>query len=284
VRALFLVLVLANLGFFAWARWIDAAPDTGAKVALSHANQRAPTLRLATEMASSALSDRALPTAPRQGDQPAPEEATAAFDTAGGCVSLGPFRGLTDATQALAALRAAGFPARQRLEEGEIWVGYWVSLPAAPSRDRAEATIAMLAERGITDTYILPGEDEPNRISLGVFTDRRRAERRRDEVALLGLDATISDRRQPGSVYWLDVELGDSTQPPGTDLLQTEPGRILRIETRPCRSAAAEVSPPAESIVPATRRARDNVEPPGPVDAPRPGPPDALSAQPTNPT
>jgi hypothetical protein len=71
-------------------------------------------------------------------------------------------------------------------------------------------------------------------LSLGVFTDRRRAERRREEVSLLGLDASISDRRQPGSVYWIDV-LRDADDPvldPAT--IPSDPGRILRIEVRSC--------------------------------------------------
>jgi hypothetical protein len=163
-----------------------------------------------------------------------PAEGLAVSDSS--CLSIGPFRSLNEVANVAATLREDGLTPRQRVEAGEVWVGYWVSWRGADTREKAEAAVSMLAERGITDTYILPGSEPPHVVSLGVFTDRRRAERRRDEVALLDLDATIADRRQPGSVYWIDVDRAQEAIDLAT--LQNEPGRIVRIESRPCPGAA----------------------------------------------
>ncbi|HSN72066.1 MAG TPA: hypothetical protein VLT59_11175, partial [Steroidobacteraceae bacterium] len=165
-----------------------------------------------------------------------------------------PFRSLSEVASAAAVLRAEGFEPTQRVEAGDVWVGYWVSWRGAAGREQAEATRLLLAERGLTDTYVLPAGEQSNVLSLGVFTDRRRAERRREEVRLLGLEAEISDRRQAGSVYWIDVEPGESDPAIDPGMLVTDPGRIVRLEVRPCRAPgnpAGEPSQrPAESVAP----------------------------------
>lgn len=237
MRALFLSLMLANAAFFAWAKWVDVRPDSVAQTSATRATA-ATRLLLAEEEALATHTVEQEAVGPERLD-----DATASADLppqdvvdfeASGCLSVGPFRSLSDAAGAAATLRATGFEPRERIEVGEVWVGYWVSWRGAATRQQAEAAGAMLAERGITDTYILPAGSDSNVLSLGVFTDRRRAERRREEVSLLGLDASISDRRQPGSVYWIDV-LRDADDPvPDPATIPSDPGRILRIEVRSC--------------------------------------------------
>jgi len=54
-------------------------------------------------------------------------------------------------------------------------------------------------------------------------------------VRKLGYEATISDRTRRATVYWVDVMLG-AGQTLDFDLLQP-PGRIVRLEQRPCENA-----------------------------------------------
>ena len=150
------------------------------------------------------------------------------------CTSVGPFADLGQASQAQATLRTQGFQPRQRVEQGELWTGYWVSVRDLSTRDAAEAALKTLNANGITDVYLMPGSDPPNVLSLGVFSDYQRAQRRADEVRAIGLTAQISDRKRAGSVFWIDVDLKEPGQTIDTSLFQVGQSRILRLELRGC--------------------------------------------------
>lgn len=225
MRNLFLVLVLANLAFAAYHRWFSAT-DAGT---LTLADSEVPSITLVSELEAPGP-DEAM-------DEPAPPEPDAAVVEAPGqrCVSIGPFRELSQAATAAANLRTAGYDPTQRVAEGDIWVGYWVHLPGIPSRDAADTILSNLRENGVSDSYIVPGGETDHIISLGVFSEISRAGRRREDVRRLGLEPTVSDRHRRGTVYWVDVGLE-----PGQELdltpLQT-PGRIIRLEQQACSVA-----------------------------------------------
>jgi hypothetical protein len=120
------------------------------------------------------------------------------------------------------------------LEQGELWVGYWVSVQNFPNRDAAEEALQNLGNNGITDVYLMPGSDPANVLSLGVFSDFQRAQRRVEEVRALGLQPQIDDRKRAGSVYWLDADLTDPAQAIDTSIFQTDPRKIMRLELRAC--------------------------------------------------
>lgn len=153
------------------------------------------------------------------------------------CTSVGPFADLGQASQAQATLRSMGFQPRQRVEEGELWAGYWVSVRDFPSREAAEAALQRIKDNGITDVYLMPGTDPANVLSLGVFSDYQRAQRRAEEVRSIGLGPQISDRKRAGSVFWVDVDLKEPGQTIDTSLFQVGQSRILRLELRGCPQA-----------------------------------------------
>jgi hypothetical protein len=163
--------------------------------------------------------------------------AVAATEDAMTCTSVGPFADLGQASQAQATLRSAGFEPRQRVEQGELWTGYWVSVRDFPNRDAAEAALKTLNASGISDVYLMPGADPANVLSLGVFSDYQRAQRRFDEVRQLGLTPQISDRKRSGSVFWIDVDLKEPGQAIDTSIFQVGQSRILRLEMRACPKA-----------------------------------------------
>jgi len=106
------------------------------------------------------------------------------------------------------------------------------------TRDAAESALKTLAANGLPDVYLMPGSDPPNVISLGVFSDYQRAQRRLDEVRALGLTPRIDDRKRTGSVYWIDVELQEPGQIIDSSVFQTDPNKITRLEMRSCPGAA----------------------------------------------
>lgn len=253
MRALALLLILANLGFLGWSQLVDIRRGGGpANAPVGMAG--APRLMLSTE---------ALPSAQVNSETSQPAESArtvtsaAAASNAGvasidaeqlGCVSVGAFRDLAAAVQASAALQTAGYFSRQRVDQGEVWLGYWVSVQNLETREAAEAALTELGRNGISDAYILPGSEPANVLSLGVFNDSGRAQRRVEEVRALGFEAELADRRRTGSVYWVDVDLPAAGAMFDPSVLQTEPGKIVRLEFRACPDAAgAEGASPATS-------------------------------------
>src|SRR5690606_22141092 len=93
------------------------------------------------------------------------------------------------------------------------------------------------------DAHAMPESTDGRRVSVGLFSDRQRADRRARAVERLGFKPQITERRQSGTVYWVDLDLGTNDSPVPTEGLVSleEPGS--RIEVRVCPSAAQPVLP-----------------------------------------
>lgn len=229
MRALALLLILANVCFFFWAHYIDvpeAAPRTTTEVPA----KRPPRLSLAHE---------------NQADFNATAARVASELS---CISIGPFGATTELEQLQGRLQEAGFTSNARSEQGETFAGYWVSQGFA-SRADAQQALASLHAAGVTDAYILPDENPPNVLSLGLFSDQTRAEQRRDAIAKLGFQPQLQTRMRNGQVHWLDVTLQEPGQLIDPALLQPGSGGIVRLQTTACPDStagnAATEPPPA---------------------------------------
>jgi hypothetical protein len=261
MKGIFLALVLANVLTFVWTQWHSSEATPAAPAA------PVPTLQLASEARGPGLppptpDDDFSPPLPLAGegrgegaiDETAPASETPADvnttvaavtpDTGEGesigdaarCVSIGPFRDLPETTQASATLREANYEPRTRVAEGDVWAGLWVYLDDLPSRDEAQRAMTMLKRRGISDAYIMPSADQTNDISLGVFSEPARAQRRAEEIRALGFTPTIADRTRRGPVYWIDINLKSTDGAINPADLQSESGRIVRLEVVACPS------------------------------------------------
>lgn len=250
MRAFCLLLVLVNALYFIWSEVIDVQVGSLDRVPVRMAAPP-PRIVLAKEVQNTPAEQQRQPetqqdeqvAAVRDVEPPRVEP----LESAGTvqppvvrqedpmtCTSVGPFADLGQASQAQATLRTQGFQPRQRVEQGELWTGYWVSVRDLSTRDAAEAALKTLNDNGITDVYLMPGSDPPNVLSLGVFSDYQRAQRRADEVRAIGLAPQISDRKRAGSVFWIDVDLKEPGQNIDTSLFQVGQSRILRLELRAC--------------------------------------------------
>lgn len=254
MRAFCLLLLLVNALYFIWSQVIDVHVSSLDRVPIRVA---APPPRIV--LAREAQNGEQAPQPQEQEDEPVPEvrdvvppqveplksestvqpppSSATAREDALTCTSVGPFADLGQASQAQATLRTVGYQPRQRVEQGELWTGYWVSVRDFASRDAAEAALKKLNDSGITDVYLMPGADPGNVLSLGVFSDYQRAQRRAEEVRSIGLTPQISDRKRAGSVFWIDVDLKEPGQTIDTSLFQVGQSRILRLELRACPQA-----------------------------------------------
>jgi hypothetical protein len=263
MRHLFLVLVLVNLAFAAWSAWFAPSERRGRPAdeglpALTLVSEVPADLRnvgVAREAAGGSASDvspgdspdlAAAELAPAAPEPDAAAEsgeeavATAALDSATArCTSVGPFRDLSQAAAAAATLRGAGYDPQQRVVEGDLWSGYWVYIGAIPTDEQANETLTKVREgvreARIPDAYVIRNTDSGNLVSLGVFSEIGRVSRLREEVRALGFEPQVVDRTRRATVYWIDVALAPE-QTLDFDTLQP-PGRILRLEQRPCDAA-----------------------------------------------
>lgn len=254
LKTIVVCLALANVGYFLWNRGVgDQSPLSAAGSA------PAASLKLASESSATArpvaVADTKAPAgiAGASGGAPtasATASATPSYapETAGlltdvkRCISVGPFRDVAEAAHAATTLRGGGYDPRQRVAEGEVWAGVWVYLPITPSRS-SDQMQAKLKAGGIDDALEMPGPNEGSVLSLGLFSDSKRAQTRISQAQALGLNPGIADRKRTGDVYWIDIDLKptDSVLKPAD--LQTDSGRIVRLEVKGCPAPAGGAAP-----------------------------------------
>jgi hypothetical protein len=155
------------------------------------------------------------------------------------CISVGPFREVTEAAHAAATLRAAHYDPRQRAADGEVWAGVWVYLPAPAGRAATDQLFAKLKAAGIEDALEMPGPNDASVISLGLFSEPKRAQARVAQAQAMGFNPGVADRKRTGNVYWIDIDLKPTDTVLNPADLQGEAGRIVRLEVKGCPSAGA---------------------------------------------
>jgi hypothetical protein len=266
LKSIVVVLALANVSYFLWTRGIAHPLETGPEAP-------ATTLKLASEVGASQRG--APPPAVDQdpGISPGAAGIGGAGAGAGGagaggasgggggvggagggdapgtgsaalltnvkrCISVGPFRDVSEAAHAASTLRSGGYDPRQRVAEGEVWAGVWVYLPIPPSQSSVQL-LSKLKAGGVDDALEMPGPSESSVISLGLFADQKRAQTRVGQAQALGFNPGIVDRKRTGDVYWIDIDLKSTDSVLKPSDLQSETGRIQRLEVKACPNAGA---------------------------------------------
>jgi len=254
LKTLAVCLVLANVCYFLWARGIAktpqsvvAAPTSGTLKLASESPEASRSEAIgSTVSGSTAIGSTAGTPATGAGSAPAaaaPEDAGRAGGNSGlltnvkRCISVGPFRDVSEAAHAASTLRGGGYDPRQRVADGEVWAGVWVYLPLPAARPVAEQTLAKLKAGGIDDALEMPGPNEGAVISLGLYGDAKRAQVRVAQAQALGFNPGIADRKRNGNVYWIDIDLKPTDGLLNPSDLQGESGRIVRLEVKGCPSA-----------------------------------------------
>lgn len=228
MRTLCLALLVANVVLFGWALITPAAPSMHSSPA-----PQVPRLTLASEAATG-------PGA--QGVAGGGAVAAAA------CRSIGPFGSEQEALRAAAAFREGGYESGTRTEEARSGEGFWVSL--APQRDAAGETrvLARLARAGITDARIMADTDS-RRISVGLFNDRERADRRAAEVQRLGYAPDVTERLHIGTTWWVDLHLRTAEELAEAESFNRDGSSQLALKPCPVTESAAPaaLAGPAEA-------------------------------------
>jgi hypothetical protein len=250
LKSMVVCLVLANVGYFLWARGIAKtaeAPASGVPAA---------TLRLASESADASrpagagsAADAAVGAAGgasadsgRGAEVPRAEGAESAkaglLTNVKRCITVGPFRDVSEAAHAATTLRGGGYDPRQRVADGEVWAGVWVYLPLPSSRTAGDQMLARLKSGGFDDALEMPGPNDSSVISLGLYSEPKRAQARVAQAQALGFNPGIADRKRTGNVYWIDIDLKPTDSLLNPADLQGEAGHIVRLEVKSCPSVS----------------------------------------------
>ncbi|HEL3194402.1 TPA: SPOR domain-containing protein [Stenotrophomonas maltophilia] len=129
------------------------------------------------------------------------------------CVALGPFADRAAATSAQG--KAGNVISQVRLREQPAASGsarFRVMLPAAASREEAQATVKRIVAAGLSDYYIISQGEDINAVALGQYRNREGAERRMAAVQAAGFQPRLVASGDAGQ-WWLEGQLAAGTQP-----------------------------------------------------------------------
>ena len=234
LKSIVVCLALANAVYFLWARGIAASKEAPIAVA-----PPAATLKLVGEAPSASHEAVGSPsgTGVTAGGNDAPNPGL--LTNVKRCISVGPFRDVAEASHAASLLRGGGYDPRQRVVDGDVWAGVWVYLPIPAGPTVSEQLLTKLKASGIDDALEMPGPADVSVISLGLFSEQKRAQARVAQTQALGLNPVIADRKRTGNVYWIDIDLKPTDGLLNPADLQGESGHISRLEVKACPSGAA---------------------------------------------
>jgi len=219
MRALFLLLLLANILFLAWSRWIAPPPSLAGHATPS--NRGAGEIRLLREA----------PLAQELSSDPLLGQGVT-------CVSAGPYLDRAAAEQAAERLAGRGFTSRLRESRDEVWVGQWVRIQDLATPEDATNALAAIHAAGIADAYVLSDETPGNVVSLGVFESAERVEQVSAVARQAGFTPQAVDRFRTADVFWLDVDRRENAGLPGLEMLQAGGEPRGRLELRTCPETA----------------------------------------------
>lgn len=182
MKALFWIVLLVNVAFFAVMRWgglsLIEGPQPVAQAALNEEK-----IRLLNPPSGS--SEQAVPGSAPQAVATLAEAAPPTVKPAGPepkannlvCLEWGDFSGndLTRATSALSALQLGNKLGQRQIEHN---IGYWVYIPPLKDKAAISQKLAQLKARGVEEYFVVPDAGPwLNAISLGVFKTQEAAQK-----------------------------------------------------------------------------------------------------------
>ena len=200
MRNILMLLVLANVLYFLWDRFVEIPDESG--VVVVDESQLGPPLAVSkTTVAEAATSVGAVLGSGKPSDL--------AAVVGRSCVSIF-FKTNGEADGAIAAYESEGMRASLRSTQGQVFVGNWVLIRKIPDRETGNAMIEKLSEGGLTDAYLDDDDDGTYLISLGLFGEMPGAERIELQAKSLDLPAEIIQRMRDATIFYVDIGL-----PPG---------------------------------------------------------------------
>lgn len=213
LRAAIVLLLMLNLGAAAWWWLGDAGASASPPAA---ATPGAPGLRLVSEAASPpgvpgptritapALAPPAATANPPSVPMPATDEQ---------CLRFGPFADAAARDAARPALAPLASTLVARDIPGRASRGWWVFVPALPTREEARAVGERIKAAGITDWYVMADGEQANSIALGRYGSEDAARRREADIRAKGFAAQAAPLGNRTPQWWLDARIAAGASP-----------------------------------------------------------------------
>lgn len=152
------------------------------------------------------------------------------------CYSLGPFIKKANSEKAQHVLREDGFETKRIRLRDTSRKGFWVILPASKTRKEAQKHIARLKKHKIKDYFLVATGTHANAVSLGVFSQKKLARRRVDDMIRKGFIPRMESVALPRKVYWLNWYKDAKKQPDAALLgkIKKQHSQISKVE-RSCK-------------------------------------------------
>jgi hypothetical protein len=183
MKTVFLLLVLANVAFFAYGWTTRERLPQGSVAALEVSPEK---IRLLKPGEKPPPSSRA------------PSEAPAAVAAAAPavCIEWGAVAG-AEVARAEAAIASLSLPESRVQRTPTNAGGYWVYLPPVESKAQLDRSVGQLTALGITDFYVVQ-EATPwrNAVSLGIFKSEEAAKSFLQTIHTRGVTAAVAGRRE----------------------------------------------------------------------------------------
>ena len=181
MRTLFLLLLLANLGFFAYHHFLGDTDEAAAQIAL---------LQISPEKIVSVASETSSSVAPARPALAAAEPVPAA------CVEWGAF-GASDVARADGALAALALPADALQRRVSDIDGYWVHMPVMKTKAEVDRKLGELKALGVTDFFVVQDVGPwRNAVSLGLFKSEDAANAELERLRQRGVRSAVVTRRE----------------------------------------------------------------------------------------
>lgn len=152
------------------------------------------------------------------------------------CYSLGPFAHKPESDSAQKVLKENNLEAKSIRLRDASKSGYWVILPASATRKDAIKHVLKLKKLKVKDYFLVATGPYENAISLGVFSQKKLARQRVDDMIRLGFIPRMESVALPRKVYWLNWYKDSKFQPDETiiDNIKKLSPQISKIE-RSCK-------------------------------------------------
>lgn len=216
MRWLFLFVLMLN---FAYVGWELSQPDL--VPAEPVVDRHVPGIVLLSEIGqeSVAVVKVAAERSPDEGEKkPAAQEAE--------CFTLGPFRDLEKLRAVTRGIKKYVVAASFRSHEEREQERFWVYLSPAGSFSEAKELAGNLKKMKVSDYFIVKSGPQINAISLGYFTEKKRAYAHAERMTKLGLKPAVEALFKNYTIYWLDYEIAAATSIPDSVLGKHITGKI----------------------------------------------------------
>jgi len=233
MRALFLLLILANLVFFTYAHVSREGAGSGNQVSQLQIN---PDKIMLLKAAGGTLPET--PPAPAKSIPPAAPKPAPSVPAA--CLEWGIFAGPN-------VVRAEGALARLELPAGQVERvladagGYWVHVPPLKTKAEVDRKARELRDLGVTEFFVVQDAGQwRNAISLGIFRTEEAAQTFLAKLKQQGVRSAIAARRENflKQVAFYVREPDEATVARVTGLQQEFPGS--EVKAGPCPADAAK--------------------------------------------